>query len=84
MKASRMSEEAFIEERQRLVDAAKEIFNSPAGKIVLDKLKNQSGFNTSNFSSDALEMSYREGQRSVVLYILNLLVDEKVQQQQGE
>tara|TARA_R110002153_G_scaffold29461_1_gene90539 strand:+ start:1990 stop:2229 length:240 start_codon:yes stop_codon:yes gene_type:complete len=79
-----MSEEAFIEERQRLVDAAKEIFNSTAGEIVLDKLKNQSGFNSSNFSSDALEMSYREGQRSVVLYILNLLVDEKVQQQQGE
>ena len=79
-----MNEDELIEERQRLIDAAKEIFNMPAGEIVLNQLKHKSGFHISNFSADALEMAYREGQRSVVLYILQLLSDEKVAQTQGE
>jgi len=79
-----MNEDELIEERERLIDATKEIFNTQAGEIVLDQLKQKSGFHMSNFSADALEMAYREGQRSVVLYILNLMNDEKVQQQQGD
>jgi len=84
MKAYLMNEDELIENRQRLIDAAKEIFNMPAGEIVLDQLKQKSGFNISNFSSDALEMAYREGQRSVVLYIIDLLTDKKVPQTEGE
>ena len=84
MKAYLMNEDELIESQQRLTDAAKEIFNMPAGEIVLDQLKQKSGFNLSNFSSDALEMAYREGQRSVVLYILDLLTDKKVPPTEGE
>ena len=79
-----MNEDELIESQQRLTDAAKEIFNMPAGEIVLDQLKQQAGFNLSNLSSDALEMAYREGQRSVVLYILDLLTDKKVPPTEGE
>ena len=84
MKAYLMNEDELIESQQRLTDAAKEIFNMPAGEIVLDQLKQKSGFNLSNFRSDPLEMAYREGQRSVVLYILDLLTDKKVPPTEGE
>ena len=79
-----MNEDELIESQQRLTDAAKEIFNMPAGEIVLDQLKQKSAFNLSKFSSDALEMAYREGHRSVVLYILDLLTDKKVPPTEGE
>tara|TARA_R110000787_G_scaffold104653_3_gene211937 strand:+ start:6368 stop:6622 length:255 start_codon:yes stop_codon:yes gene_type:complete len=84
MSSYEIGQDALMHERQRLVDATKEIFETPAGEIVLDQLKAKSGFNVSNFTNDALEMAFREGQRSVVLYILNLMSEEKLQQQQGD
>lgn len=84
MKVYLMNEDELIEERQRTIDAAREVLETPAGQIVLEQLKQKSGFYLSNFSTDALEMAYREGQRSVVLYLLNLVAEEKVQQTEGE
>ena len=81
---SSMDEQSLIEERQRLVDAAKEIFNSAAGEIVLEQLKRNYGFYQPTFNVDPHESAFNEGQRSVVLYLLQLINEEKVQQIKGE
>lgn len=78
-------QEEFLEQRQRLVDAAKEIFNGEAGEILLEQMKKNYGFYSPNFSTEPHETSYREGQRSVVLYLMKLISEEKIQQQiEGE
>ena len=77
-------QEEFLEQRERLVDAAKEIFNGEAGEILLEQMKKNYGFYSPNFSTEPHETSYREGQRSVVLYIMQLISEEKIQQIEGE
>ncbi len=49
------------------------VFGSEEGQRVLTDLKNRCFFNTSTFVSDKSETILREGQRSVVLYINNIL-----------
>tara|TARA_R100000995_G_scaffold30176_3_gene13435 strand:- start:17212 stop:17454 length:243 start_codon:yes stop_codon:yes gene_type:complete len=77
-------QEEFLEQRQRLVDAAKEIFNGEAGEILLEQMKKNYGFYSPNFSTEPHETSYREGQRSVVLYLMQLISEEKIKQLEGE
>ena len=79
-----MDEGEFLAQRERLIDAAKEIFNGEAGEILLEQMKKNYGFYSPNFSSDPHETSYREGQRSVVLYIMKLISEEPKQQIEGE
>ena len=69
-------ETEFLAQRERLVDAAKEIFTSDSGEILLEQLKKNYGFYSPNFSIEPHETSYREGQRSVVLYLLQLITEE--------
>tara|TARA_R100000231_G_scaffold34645_1_gene30594 strand:+ start:3871 stop:4092 length:222 start_codon:yes stop_codon:yes gene_type:complete len=49
------------------------VFGSEEGQRVLQDLKNRCFFNSSTFVSDRSETILREGQRSVVLYINNIL-----------
>tara|TARA_R100000315_G_scaffold62308_2_gene43198 strand:+ start:813 stop:1106 length:294 start_codon:yes stop_codon:yes gene_type:complete len=72
-------ETEFLAQRERLVDAAKEIFTSDSGEILLEQLKKNYGFYSPNFSTEPHETSYREGQRSVVLYLMQLITEEPKQ-----
>tara|TARA_R100001443_G_scaffold101489_2_gene109330 strand:- start:307 stop:546 length:240 start_codon:yes stop_codon:yes gene_type:complete len=79
-----VDETEFLAQRERLVDAAKEIFAGESGEVVLEQMKKNYGFYAPNFSSDPHETSYREGQRSVVLYLMQLISEERKQQIEGE
>lgn len=68
-----MDEKALEKRRQRLVDAAKEVFGTDAGTILLDRLKRLYGIYTPVFSADPYEHAYAEGQRSVVLFLQQLV-----------
>lgn len=75
-----MSDETeFLAQRERLIDSAKEIFTSDSGEVLLEQMKKNYGFYSPNFSIDPHETSYREGQRSVVLYIMQLITEEPKQ-----
>lgn len=76
----KMTDEAeFLAQRERLIDAAKELFSTDSGEILLEQLKKNYGFYSPNFSTEPHETSYREGQRSVVLYLLQLITEEPKQ-----
>ena len=51
-------------------------FGSKEGERVIADLRS-AYYKRSSFSKDTNEMAYREGQRSVVIRIINLLEDEK-------
>ena len=55
--------------------AYKTLFNTDDGVIVLDDMRTRFHVERPTFSSDAMEMAYLEGQRSVVLIIQNLMKD---------
>ncbi len=51
-------------------------FGSKEGERVIADLKS-AYYKRSSFSKDTNEMAYREGQRSVIIRIINLLEEEK-------
>ena len=51
-------------------------FDSKEGERVIADLKS-AYYKRSSFSKDTNEMAYREGQRSVIIRIINLLEEEK-------
>ena len=53
------------------------LFATDNGTKVLDDMQKRFHVDQSTFSSDALEMAFLEGQRSVVLFILRSITDEK-------
>ena len=53
----------------------KTLFNTDDGQIVLEGLRTRFHGDQPTFSSDALEMAYLEGQRSVILIIKNMMKD---------
>ncbi|MBG17195.1 MAG: hypothetical protein CMB77_02420 [Euryarchaeota archaeon] len=53
------------------------LFATDDGTKVLDDMQKRFHVDQSTFSSDALEMAFLEGQRSVVLFILRSITDEK-------
>ena len=55
--------------------AYKTLFNTNDGVIVLDDMRARFHCQQPTFSSDAMEMAYLEGQRSVVLILQNLIKD---------
>jgi len=77
-------ESDFLEQRQQLIDAAKEVLGGEAGEIVLEQLKRNYGFYSPNFAVDPYETAYREGQRSVVLYLMKIISDEPIKQIEGD
>lgn len=53
------------------------LFASDDGQIVFDDLQKRFHVNQTTFSTDALEMAFLEGQRSVMLFILRSITEEK-------
>ena len=53
------------------------LFDADDGIIVLDDLENRFHINTRRFSSDPHDTAFREGQRSVVLFIKNMLINDE-------
>ena len=51
------------------------LFNTDDGVLILEDLRTRFHGDQPTFSSDALEMAYFEGQRSVVLIIQNMMKD---------
>ena len=51
----------------------KEIFNSDAGKIVLEDLTKRYHINSTTFLTDTNEMLLKEGHRQVMLYLLKMI-----------
>lgn len=48
-------------------------FTTPEGKKILQDLAIRCNYDRSSFDPDPIKMAYREGRRSVVLDILNIL-----------
>tara|TARA_B100001013_G_scaffold266587_1_gene168393 strand:+ start:4662 stop:4898 length:237 start_codon:yes stop_codon:yes gene_type:complete len=65
--------------RAALRDDARMLFNTEEGNRLLEDMKRRYGMYSPTFSGDPHETSYREGQRSVVLYVMSLLRDEPTQ-----
>ena len=65
-----------------LRDDAKLLFESNEGAKVLEDLKARYGFYSPTFSADPYESAYREGQRSVVLFLMSLMRDEPQREEQ--
>ena len=64
------------EQVKALRDDAKLLLNTDEGQNVLEDLKARYGFYAPTFSTDPYESAYREGQRSVVLFLMSLMRDE--------
>ena len=61
----------------------KELFSSAEGKKVLEDLETRFSYKSSTFVPKSDETIYREGQRSVVVFINNMIEDKKTIQQEG-
>ena len=59
-------------EKQRRQDYAV-VFGDEAGQRVLRDLLKTAGFTKSSFESDAFKTAWKEGRRSIALYIRNVL-----------
>ena len=68
-----MAKDESIKVIEQMHKDYKIVFGSEEGQRVLQDLKNRCFFNSSTFVSDRSETILREGQRSVVLYINNIL-----------
>ncbi len=68
-----MAKDEAIKVIEQMHKDYKIVFGSEEGQRVLQDLKNRCFFNSSTFVSDRSETILREGQRSVVLYINNIL-----------
>jgi len=64
-------EERFMRRR----DAYRMLFDSEDGEIVLDDLEARFHIHGTTFTPDPHETAFREGQRSVVLWIKSTLID---------
>jgi len=76
-----MSEEQDQQQQEKvnqLIQDYKVTFGQEAGQRVLNDLKNRCHFlSTTNVKGDAHESAFMEGQRSAVLFILNM-VNKKI------
>ena len=61
----------------------KELFSSAEGKKVLEDLETRFSYKSSTFVPNSDETIYREGQRSVVVFINNMIEDKKSIEQEG-
>ena len=59
----------------------KVLFSSNDGKIVLDELAKRFHMATPVFSADPYETAFRDGQRSVVLFLNQQMQDRKAPEQ---
>ena len=61
----------------------KELFSSAEGKKVLEDLETRFSYKSSTFVPNSDETIYREGQRSVVVFINNMIEDKNPIEQEG-
>ena len=61
----------------------KELFSTPEGRIVLEDLEKRFSFQTTTFVPNSDETIFREGQRSVVIFLNGVTKDNK-QLNEGE
>lgn len=69
-------------EPDQVVRAYREVFNSEAGKIVLEDMMKSFYTLSSTFDPNPHEMAYREGERSVVIRILKTINTDPFQLRQ--
>jgi Ca2+-binding EF-hand superfamily protein len=63
----------------KLKEYYKIVFESNDGKIVMTDLEKRCHYNaTTNIIGDSHESAYMEGQRSVLLFIKNMLLNDKL------
>ena len=62
---------------QELKEKYKFVFNTDEGKAILDDLEKRCHYHsTTNVKGDSHESAYMEGQRSVLLFIKSMLLNE--------
>jgi len=67
------------EQINKLKEDYKIVFESDHGKIVMKDLEKRCHYNaTTNIRGDSHESAYMEGQRSVHLFIKNMLLNDKL------
>ena len=67
------------EQINKLKEEYKIVFGSDHGKIVMEDLEKRCHYNaTTNVRVDSHESAYMEGQRSVLLFIKNMLLNDKL------
>ena len=67
------------EQINKLKEVYKIVFESDHGKEVMKDLEKRCHYNaTTNVRGDSHESAYREGQRSVLLFIKNMLLNDKL------
>jgi len=67
------------EQINKLKEDYKIVFESDHGKIVMKDLEKRCHYNaTTNIRGDSHESAYMEGQRSVLLFIKNMLLNDKL------
>jgi len=67
------------EQINKLKEVYKIVFGSDHGKQVMEDLEKRCHYNaTTNVRGDSHESAYMEGQRSVLLFIKNMLLNDKL------
>ena len=67
------------EQINKLKEVYKIVFESDHGKQVMEDLEKRCHYNaTTNVRGDSHESAYMEGQRSVLLFIKNMLLTDKL------
>jgi len=64
-----------LEEVENLREAYKLVFGSEDGQRVLEDMAARFHINASVYSTEPTDTAYREGQRTVVLFIQSMLTD---------
>ena len=62
---------------EEVMDLYKEVFTTVQGEQVLEDMGVRFCEHSSTFSSDPCETAYREGQRTVLLFIRSMIRDRK-------
>jgi hypothetical protein len=62
---------------EETIELYKEVFTTVQGEQVLEDMGVRFCEHSSTFSSDACETAYREGQRTVLLFIRSMIRDRK-------
>tara|TARA_R100001594_G_scaffold34747_1_gene63832 strand:- start:2762 stop:2977 length:216 start_codon:yes stop_codon:yes gene_type:complete len=60
----------------------KELFGSKEGEIILEDMGKRFGMNSTTFVPDSNETVFREGQRSVLLFIHGMITNKDLTQQE--
>ena len=62
----------------------KELFGSKEGEIILEDMGKRFGMTSTTFVPDSNETVFREGQRSVLLFIQGMITNKELTQQEEE